>query len=81
MEPFTHVEDTVRTIRRIALVAGAAALALNSACYAYLPVAGKDRPAAAQTIRVRLTPEGTTELARYLGPRAVEGEGTFSRAA
>lgn len=71
----------MRTIRRIALVAGAGALALNTACYAYLPVSGQDLPAASQTVRVRLTPEGSTELARYIGPRAVEVEGTFSKKA
>jgi hypothetical protein len=52
---------------------------VNTACYAYTPVTGGAAPASAQLVRVRLTSEGTTELARFLGPRVVEVEGTLSK--
>lgn len=54
---------------------------LNTACYSYARVApGEAAPIVAQLVRIRLTSEGATELARYLGPRVVEVEGTLSRA-
>lgn len=64
-----------RTVR-FAAAACAAALALQSACYAYQPVA---RPLASQheRLRVRLTSDGTTALARDLGPRIALVEGTL----
>ena len=64
--------------RRSALIAGVAALAFNSACYAYQPVTGLPL-AEAQRVRLRLTPEGTTELARYLGPRVEAADGVLTR--
>lgn len=59
------------------MTVGAAALALNSACYAYQPAA---QPFATTNpgVRLQLTAEGTTELARYLGPRVAAVEGTLS---
>ena len=63
--------------RRIALFTGAAAMALNSACYAYQPVTGLPL-ADEQRVRLHLTPEGTTELARYLGPRVEVADGTLA---
>ena len=64
-------------VNRVALVTGAAALAFNSACYAYLPVTGQPL-GETQHVRVNLTDEGTTELARYLGPRVQNVDGTVA---
>ena len=64
-------------VNRVALVTGAAALAFNSACYAYLPVSGMPL-GEAQKVRVHLTGEGTTELARFLGPRVQNVDGTVA---
>lgn len=68
----------MNTIRRCALVAGSAALALNSACYAYKPVTGLPL-AESQRVRLHLTTEGTIELARYLGPRVETVDGLLTR--
>lgn len=65
-------------IRRCALVTGLAALTFNSACYAYQPVTGLPL-AEAQRVRLHLTTEGTTELARYLGPRVATVDGMLTR--
>ena len=46
------------------------------ACYNYRPVAQPLAPAG-QRLRVSLSPEGTTELAKYLGPRVEMVEGTL----
>ena len=59
------------------LVAGAMALALNSACYAFVPLS-TGAPAVGTGLRVRLTRDGETEMVRYLGPRVVSAEGTLS---
>ena len=61
--------------RPIAVVVTVAALVSSQACYAYLPI---ETPAAARPtdrVRVSLTPEGTTELARFLGPQVAVAEG------
>ena len=63
--------------RRTLLVTGALALALNSACYAYQPVVTGAAPAG-QSVRARLSAEGTVELTRFLGPRVRAVEGTLS---
>ena len=63
--------------RRAGLLTGAAALGLNLACYAYKPVVGVPL-AESQEVRVHLTSEGTTELARYLGPRVSVAAGTLA---
>ena len=63
--------------RRVALLTGAAALALNGACYAYQPVTGVPL-AETQRVRLHLTAEGTAELARYLGPRVENVDGTLA---
>jgi hypothetical protein len=79
----THdcLQGPVKTpLRRTTLTIGAVALMLNTACYAYMPVAGGAVPATAQLVRIRLTSEGTSELARFLGPRVVVVEGTYSKA-
>lgn len=56
----------MRRFRRPALLAGLLATLANSACYAYQPATGTPHPASG--VRFRLSPEGTSELARYLGP-------------
>lgn len=63
-----------RRARTFAIVAGAAALAFDSGCYAYHPAPATLAPER-QRVRLHLSADGTTELARYLGPRiaAVEG--------
>ena len=65
------------TSRRVALLTGAVALALNSACYAYQPVTGLPL-GEAQRVRLHLTDDGTTELARYLGPRVASADGRLA---
>lgn len=62
--------------RRASLTIGALALLLNTACYSYQRPATAVMPAGAD-VRVRLTAEGTQELARFLGPRVVVAEGTL----
>jgi hypothetical protein len=51
----------------------------NAACYSYVPLAA---PAArdGDVLRVRLTPSGTVDLARYIGPRVVALDGQLLRA-
>jgi hypothetical protein len=53
------------------------ALLLNTACYAYQHPTTAVMPAGAD-VRVKLTAEGTQELARLLGPRVVAAEGTLA---
>lgn len=55
-------------------------MALNTACYAYQPVP-HPLVAANQRVRVHLTPDGTTELARYLGPQVGVAEGVVASVA
>src|SRR5439155_1053432 len=57
-----------------------AALALNTACYAYEPAITSGVPAGEQ-VRVELNPQGTIELARYLGPRVAIVDGTINSVA
>ena len=65
-----------RRLRSLAILAGATALAFDTACYAYHPAAGPLTPER-QRVRLQLTPDGTTELARYLGPRISTVEGVL----
>jgi hypothetical protein len=48
--------------------------AMISACHSYLPIEGA--PAPGRRVAIELTDAGTSELARYVGPRvgAIEGE-------
>lgn len=62
--------------RRTAVAACAAALSLQMACYNYRPVT-RPLTSAGQRLRVSLSPEGTTDLAKYLGPRVEMVEGTL----
>jgi hypothetical protein len=63
--------------RRATLSVGALALLLNTACYAYQRPTTAALPAGAD-VRVKLTAEGTQELARFLGPRVVTAEGMLA---
>jgi hypothetical protein len=63
----------------VTAVVCALALAHTTACYAYRPVSGP-LPPAQQQVRLRLTTEGTLELARYLGPRVEAVEGSLASA-
>jgi hypothetical protein len=56
-------------------ILGIAVAALISACYSYQPLQTNVPPKVGEPIHVDLTPEGTTELARYLGPRVRRAEG------
>ncbi len=58
-------------------MSGAAGLALNTACYTYVPLTTA-APVRSMDVRVQLTSEGTTELARYLGPRVAAVDGHIS---
>jgi hypothetical protein len=50
------------------------------ACYNYVPLAATAAPRVGGRARALLTPEGTRELARYLGPNVVAAEGGVSSA-
>jgi len=60
----------MRPVRRLCLPTAALLLA---ACFGYTPV--NTAPAPGTEVRLRLTDLGTTELARYLGPRVVRVDG------
>ncbi|MBI1809150.1 MAG: hypothetical protein HYR75_04570 [Gemmatimonadetes bacterium] len=62
--------------RRLTLALGAMALLLNIGCYSFQRPATGAVPAGT-IVRMKLTPEGTTALARYLGPRVGGVEGTI----
>src|SRR5687768_13273733 len=52
------------------------ALALfSTGCYSYLPIQPNTTPKTAERVVLDLTPQGTVEMARYLGPRVVKAEG------
>ena len=50
-------------------------LAATSACYSYQAVPLTASPKLGDRVVVDLTPQGTAELARYLGPRVTRAEG------
>lgn len=58
-------------------MSGAVGLALDTACYSYLSVPTGALPPSAE-VRVLLNSTGTTELARYLGPRVSAVDGTLA---
>jgi hypothetical protein len=66
--------NVLKRFRRARAVVATLALASTEACYAYRPLAGP-APRVGERVRVVLTPEGTTELARYLGPSVAVAEG------
>ena len=61
-------------MRRLVLIAS---FLCASGCYHYLPVEPPAAPTVGQRVRLALTPEGTSELARFLGPRVTEAEGAL----
>lgn len=62
--------------RRTTTVVALFAFTTSQACYSYLPLASA--PTTGERVRVVLTPEGTTELARYLGPNVIVAEGEIA---
>lgn len=56
-------------------------LASTQACYTFLPVAAGIRPRVGEQAQIYLTPEGTSELARYLGPNVTAAEGAVAAVA
>jgi hypothetical protein len=69
-----HENVRITMNRSIAVLAVAAAL---SGCFSYKPIGTGVEPKTGERVRVELTSEGTTELARYLGPRVKEAEGAL----
>jgi hypothetical protein len=67
------------TLRGVLAFSGAVAVALDTGCFVYVPAVADPTPGA--EVRVQLTPEGTTELARYLGPRVITVDGRLSSVA
>ncbi len=67
-------------LRRLLAVTGSLGLAHAAACYEYVP-ATVATPAAGSEVRLQLTPEGTTDLAQYFGPRVVAVDGKLSSVA
>lgn len=65
-------------IRRPIALFTAIALMNATACYSYLPIATEASPNMGERVRMTLTHEGTTELARFLGPRVTMAEGELS---
>ena len=59
------------------LAVGAMALFVDLGCYSFQRPVTAAIPAGS-IVRLRLTAAGTTELARFLGPRVVSAEGTLS---
>ena len=70
--------NTLNRCRRTRITVAAIALASTQACYAYVPLAAASAPKAGERVRVVLTPAGSTELARYLGPNVAQAEGELS---
>jgi hypothetical protein len=66
-------------VRRTAAVIAALGLFTSQACYTYRPVDAAATPRVGERVRVVLTSEGTTELARYLGPGVTVAEGQLSQ--
>lgn len=65
----------IRLTRLLAVLA----LAGATGCYAYLPVSQSAAPRPGERVRVSLTLAGTTEMARFLGPRVAVAEGDLTR--
>ncbi len=54
-------------------------MATSSACYSYVPVSPRQAPERVGTgVRVTLTPGGTEDLARFLGPRVRAFDGSVA---
>jgi len=66
--------------RRSRAVIASLSLLCVQACYTYTPVPSGVSPRAGEPVRVDLAAEGTTEMARYLGPNVVSADGMLSEA-
>ena len=64
-------------LRRTRAIVAAIALASTEACYSYVPLA-LAAPKVGERVSVALTPQGVTEMARFLGPNVSVAEGTLS---
>lgn len=60
-----------------AVVALLSLLCMQAACYTYAPLPAGVQPRTGERVRLRLTADGTTEMARYLGPNVVAAEGAL----
>ena len=56
----------------------AGAMMVNAGCYAYVPAPAGAPLAAGGLVKVRLTADGTTNLAQFLGPRVEYADGMLS---
>ena len=63
--------------RSVGVVMGAL-MAVNTACYGYVPPTTGVAPKVGEQVRVRMNADGTNSLANYLGPRVEYAEGTLS---
>lgn len=68
---------SIRRFRRARAVVAVLLLTSLEACYTYLPVTSAS-PTVGQRVRVTLTPEGITEMSRYLGPSVAVAEGQLT---
>jgi hypothetical protein len=66
-----------RALRRVGAFAGTLAMVTMVGCYSYQPVTHA-LPSAGERVRLTLTPQGTMDLARFLGPRVIVVTGTLS---
>ena len=66
-----------RRLRAAVAALTAIALAGASACYAYQPATAATAPRVGERVQIVLTPQGITEMARYLGPNVAVAEGVL----
>src|SRR5438874_3174498 len=66
-----------RALRRVGAFSSTLAMVASLACYSYQPVT-HTLPSSGERVRLTLTPQGTTDLARFLGPRVIVVTGTLS---
>lgn len=67
----------MRTRRLSSRLLWAVMLLVQTACYVYVPSMGAS-PRTGQRTQLALTAEGTSELARFLGPQVAEVEGMLT---
>ena len=62
--------------RKVLALAGAVGLAVNTGCFAYVPLSSGPAPlSVGADVRVTLTAGGSEDLARFLGPRVHAADG------
>lgn len=69
-----------RHVRAVVAALSFMALAGADACYAYQPATATTAamaPKAGERVRIVLTPQGITDMARYLGPNVAVAEGVL----